>query len=48
MEPVIVVGAGCFGAWTAYCLALSGHDVTLVDAYGPGNSRACSGGETRA
>ena len=47
MEPVIVVGAGCFGAWTAYCLARTGHDVTLVDAYGPGNSRASSGGETR-
>ena len=24
-----------------------GHDVTLVDAYGPGNSRATSGDETR-
>src|SRR5712691_6498697 len=44
---VIVVGAGCFGAWTAYHLARSGHDVTLLDAYGPGNSRASSGGETR-
>jgi glycine/D-amino acid oxidase-like deaminating enzyme len=47
MEPVIVVGAGCFGAWTAYCLARSGHAVTLLDAHGPGNSRASSGGETR-
>jgi sarcosine oxidase len=47
MEPVIVVGAGCFGAWTAYCVARSGHAVTLLDAYGPGNSRASSGGETR-
>jgi sarcosine oxidase len=47
MTPVIVVGAGCFGAWTAYHLARSGHDVTLLDAYGPGNSRASSGGETR-
>jgi sarcosine oxidase len=47
MEPVIVVGAGCFGAWTAYRLARSGHSVTLLDAYGPGNSRASSGGETR-
>jgi sarcosine oxidase len=44
---IIVVGAGCFGAWTAYRLARSGHAVTLVDAYGPGNSRASSGGETR-
>ena len=47
MGPVIVVGAGCFGAWTAYHLARSGRDVTLLDAYGPGNSRASSGGETR-
>src|ERR1700682_1579955 len=47
MAPVIVVGAGCFGAWTAYRLVRSGHAVTLVDAYGPGNSRASSGGETR-
>jgi sarcosine oxidase len=47
MEPVIVVGAGCFGAWIAYRLARSGRAVTLVDAYGPGNNRASSGGETR-
>jgi len=47
MGHVVVVGAGCFGAWTAYRLALSGHTVTLLDAYGPGNSRASSGGETR-
>src|SRR3989442_696231 len=47
MGPIIVVGAGCFGAWTAYRLARSGRAVTLVDAYGPGNSRASSGGETR-
>jgi glycine/D-amino acid oxidase-like deaminating enzyme len=47
MEPVIVVGAGCFGAWIAYRLARSGHAVTLVDAHGPGNNHASSGGETR-
>ena len=47
MTPVVVVGAGCFGAWTAYHLARSGREVTLVDAYGPGNSRSSSGGETR-
>jgi sarcosine oxidase len=47
MTPIIVVGAGCFGAWTTYRLARSGHDVTLLDAWGPGNSRASSGGETR-
>src|SRR4029077_2028692 len=47
MGSVVVVGAGCFGAWTACCLAQSGHAVSLLDAYGPGNSRASSGGETR-
>jgi sarcosine oxidase len=47
MTPVVVVGAGCFGAWTAYHLVRSGWEVTLVDAYGPGNSRSSSGGETR-
>src|SRR5438094_9320917 len=47
MARIVVVGAGCFGAWTAYHLVLAGHDVILVDAYGPGNSRSSSGGETR-
>ena len=44
---VIVVGAGAFGGWTSYYLATMGAKVTLVDAYGPGNSRATSGDETR-
>ncbi|WP_353267666.1 FAD-dependent oxidoreductase, partial [Gemmatimonas sp.] len=44
---VVVVGAGAFGGWTALHLREMGHDVTLVDAYGPGNSRATSGDETR-
>ena len=44
---VAVVGAGVFGAWTAYQLRLSGASVLLLDAYGPGNSRASSGGESR-
>jgi sarcosine oxidase len=44
---VIVVGAGAFGGWTAYYLATMGARVMLVDAYGPGNSRATSGDETR-
>ncbi len=44
---VAVIGAGTFGAWTAYHLNRLGASVTLVDAYGPGNSRASSGGETR-
>ncbi|MEM1264071.1 MAG: FAD-dependent oxidoreductase [Pseudomonadota bacterium] len=44
---VIVIGAGTFGAWTAYHLNQRGANVQLIDAYGPGNSRASSGGETR-
>ena len=47
MRAVVVVGAGSLGAWTAHQLARSGHRVTLIDAFGPGNSRASSGGETR-
>ena len=44
---VIVVGAGVFGAWTALQLARRGQRALLVDAYGPANSRASSGGESR-
>jgi glycine/D-amino acid oxidase-like deaminating enzyme len=44
---VIVVGAGAFGGWTALQLLKQGAKVTLLDAWGPGNSRASSGGETR-
>lgn len=44
---VVVVGAGAFGGWTAYWLARAGASVTLLDAWGPGNMRASSGGETR-
>ena len=44
---VAVIGAGTFGAWTAYYLAKSGASVALLDAYGPANSRASSGGESR-
>jgi monomeric sarcosine oxidase len=43
----VVIGAGCFGAWTARELRRAGHSVLLVDAYGPGHSRASSGGESR-
>ena len=43
----VVVGAGAFGGWTALWLLRRGAQVTLVDAWGPGNSRASSGGETR-
>jgi glycine/D-amino acid oxidase-like deaminating enzyme len=46
-DRVAVVGAGVFGAWTAHHLLNAGHDVTLIDAWGPANSRASSGGESR-
>jgi glycine/D-amino acid oxidase-like deaminating enzyme len=42
-----VIGAGVFGAWTAHALRHAGASVALIDGYGPGNSRASSGGETR-
>lgn len=44
---VVVVGAGVWGAWTSYHLRQQGAAVTLVDPYGPANSRATSGDETR-
>jgi sarcosine oxidase len=44
---IVVVGAGAFGGWTALYLREMGFTVTLVDQYGPGNSRATSGGESR-
>ena len=44
---VAVVGAGVFGAWTAYHLRQAGKQVILLDAHGPGNSRSSSGGESR-
>jgi sarcosine oxidase len=42
-----VIGAGVFGSWTAYYLRKSGASVVLLDAYGPANARASSGGESR-
>lgn len=44
---VVVVGAGAFGGWSAWFLLGRGARVTLVDAWGAGNSRSSSGGETR-
>ena len=44
---VIVVGAGVFGAWTAWHLRRAGQRVLLLDASGPANARASSGGESR-
>jgi sarcosine oxidase len=43
----VVVGAGAFGSWTALSLLRRGARVTLIDAWGPGNLRASSGGESR-
>jgi sarcosine oxidase len=47
VSDVVVIGAGVFGAWTAYYLSSGGARVTLVDAYGPGHSRSSSGDESR-
>lgn len=44
---IAVIGAGAFGGWTALHLLRRGARVTLLDAWGPGNSRSSSGGETR-
>jgi sarcosine oxidase len=44
---VAVIGAGVFGAWTAYFLQKSGSAIALLDAYGPAHARASSGGESR-
>jgi sarcosine oxidase len=43
----VIIGAGVFGSWTAYNLRSAGFKVALLDAYGPGNNRSSSGGETR-
>lgn len=47
LPRVAVVGAGAFGGWPALELLRRGARVTVVDAWGPGNPRASSGGETR-
>ena len=46
-SDVVVVGAGTFGMWTALNLRRLGATVTVVDPFGPANSRSTSGGETR-
>ena len=46
-QHIAVIGAGAFGGWTALMLLRNGYKVTLIDAWGAGNSRASSGDETR-
>lgn len=46
-HDVIVIGAGVFGAWTAWRLLKRGKRVLLLDAWGPAHARASSGGESR-
>jgi sarcosine oxidase len=46
-HDVVVVGAGVFGAWTAFHLQRSGARVLLIDQHGAANSRSSSGDETR-
>lgn len=43
----VVIGAGVFGAWTAWHLVRAGQRVLLVDKHGPAHARASSGGDTR-
>ncbi len=45
--PIVVVGAGVFGAWTAMHLSRMGKRVLMIDQMGPANARASSGGESR-
>lgn len=42
-----MIGAGVFGAWTALQLRGTGRSVVLVDAFGAGNTRSSSSGESR-
>jgi sarcosine oxidase len=44
---VAVIGAGSFGAWSAWHLSRAGASVLLLDAWGPGHTRSSSGGESR-
>ncbi|MGE0590734.1 MAG: NAD(P)/FAD-dependent oxidoreductase [Cyclobacteriaceae bacterium] len=46
-QDIVVIGSGVFGLWSAFYMQQLGARVTLVDAYGPGNPRGSSGGESR-
>ena len=46
-QSIAIVGAGSFGGWLALTLHKKGFKVKLIDVWGPGNSMASSGGETR-
>jgi glycine/D-amino acid oxidase-like deaminating enzyme len=44
---VTVIGAGVFGAWTAWHLRRGGAEVRLIEQRSPGHALASSGGESR-
>jgi sarcosine oxidase len=44
---IVIIGSGIWGSMTGYHLRKLGANVTIVDAYGPGNARSTSGDETR-
>ena len=44
---VAVIGAGVFGAWTAFRLCQTGKRVLLIDAHGPANPLSSSGDQSR-
>ena len=46
-HDVAVIGAGVFGAWTAWSLKRAGLSVAMIDSHGVGHARASSGGESR-
>lgn len=47
LPDTVVIGAGVFGAWTAWSLQKAGLSVRLIDAWGAGNNLSSSGGESR-
>jgi glycine/D-amino acid oxidase-like deaminating enzyme len=47
LVDALVIGAGEFGAWTAWHLKAQGLTVRLIDQYGAGNDLSSSGGESR-